>query len=115
MNVMALYITEAHAQDEWPISSSRCNQGMGVVSVNQPKAMEDRLAIARNFVELFDFADVPMWSDSMANEFESQFGAWPLRFYVISKQGVLTYAAMPEQCMFDLFEIRRAMEHELER
>ena len=44
-----VYIAEAHATDEWPISSARCNGGRGPVHIAQPKTADDRIAAARAF------------------------------------------------------------------
>lgn len=110
VNVVALYIAEAHAQDEWPISSSRCNRGRGMVCVQQARTMEERVATAQEFVDIFAFQSVPMYCDAIDNAFERQFGAWPLRFYVVASDGALRYAAMPRDCVYDLTEIRAAMD-----
>jgi hypothetical protein len=45
---------EAHAEDEWPISSSRYNATRGPVRVTQPRAQLQRLALAQRFVQDFD-------------------------------------------------------------
>ena len=46
--------TEAHAQDEWPISSPRYHDKVPVI-INQPKTNEERLDVAQRFVERYQF------------------------------------------------------------
>lgn len=43
------YVKEAHAHDEWPISSGRFNHGNGPVRVDQPTTNTHRLTLARRF------------------------------------------------------------------
>lgn len=109
MNIVSIYIPEAHAQNEWPISSSRCNGGRGIVAVDQHTTMQERRDIASIFVELFDYA-VPMYCDSMDNVFTTVFGAWPLRFYVFGPDGTLKHAAMPMDCVYSLEELQAEMD-----
>ena len=49
-----LYVAEAHAHDEWPINSSRCNGTRGPVCINAPGTTERRVELARAFAS--DFA-----------------------------------------------------------
>jgi len=51
--ILAVYITEAHATDEWPISSSRYSPGGRVVALAQPRTDAARCAAARGFQEEF--------------------------------------------------------------
>eukprot|EP01094_Clydonella_sp_ATCC50884_P026655 TRINITY_DN7386_c0_g1_i1.p3 TRINITY_DN7386_c0_g1~~TRINITY_DN7386_c0_g1_i1.p3 ORF type:complete len:126 (-),score=46.48 TRINITY_DN7386_c0_g1_i1:375-752(-) len=108
--VLALYIAEAHARDEWPISSSRCNRGRGVVSIPQAVTMEQRMAAAAAFVRVFDFQTVPMYCDAVDNAFGHVFGAWPLRFYIVAADGTLRFAAMPQDCVYSLSEVKEALD-----
>ncbi len=48
-----VYIEEAHATDEWPISSSRYTPDDQVVSVEQPKLASERVELAQRFVKMF--------------------------------------------------------------
>lgn len=82
--MLAIYITEAHAMDEWPINSARCNGDRGPVNVLQPTADEERCNLARTFKTNFDFR-VPMVVDPVSNPFDEDFAPWPLRFYILHK------------------------------
>ncbi len=44
---LMVYIAEAHAADEWPISSARFNEGRGAVNIRQHKSNEERIAAAK--------------------------------------------------------------------
>jgi len=110
VDFLCVYITEAHAQDEWPISSSRFNNGKAVI-YNQPRKIEERLSIARDFIQAFNFR-IPMVADTMENQFEAQYSPWPLRFYII-EDGKLMFKAMPKQCTYNLGDIRNWLEERL--
>lgn len=53
VNCLMVYISEAHAADEWPISSSRYNGGRGAVVVAQHRTTAERCAAARAFMADF--------------------------------------------------------------
>ncbi|KAK9867670.1 hypothetical protein WJX84_003907 [Apatococcus fuscideae] len=91
--MLAVYITEAHAMDEWPISSARCNGDRGPVNVLQPSADEERCSLARTFCKNFELR-VPMVVDPVSNPFDVDFAPWPIRFYIIH-QGKLFHKVRP--------------------
>ena len=49
-----VYISEAHAVDEWPISSARCNGDRGVVAIAQPKSTSERCEVAARSVRAWE-------------------------------------------------------------
>jgi hypothetical protein len=107
--VVLVYIAEAHATDEWPISSARFNAGRGAVHVSQPRADADRCALARAFAADFGLADVPMLVDAAQGEqaeaYECAYAPWPLRFHgVVGAR--LGYVAHPRGCSYDLEPLR---------
>ena len=106
--LVAVYIAEAHATDEWPISSCRYNGGRGPVCVAAPRDDGERLALARAFTDDFSFS-LPMLVDavSQGDAFEKAYAPWPLRFYGIDGGGApdafeLGFVAHPWQCSYDL-------------
>lgn len=99
VDFLCVYTAEAHAQDEWPISSPRYHDKVPVI-INQPKTNEERLDVAQRFVERYQF-QWPMVIDPIGEPFDSVYCAWPLRFYVI-ENGVLTYKAQPKDCSYDI-------------
>jgi hypothetical protein len=85
----AVYIAEAHSQDEWPI-------GAQYSSHKQPKAIEERLMLAE---DLLGNVDIPVYCDTMANTFEKEYSAWPLRFLIL-KGGEVTWVSNPSSESF---------------
>lgn len=101
-------MAEAHATDEWPISSARATHDGAPVAVAQPQSTAARAAAAANFVQNFDF-EIRMLVDPVGppedGPFDAAFAPWPLRFYCF-KDGVLRYKAQPRNCTFDIAELR---------
>jgi hypothetical protein len=83
---VTVYIKEAHPTDEWQMSS---NEKEGVC-YPQPKSLEDRVAIARNFVDAFGYS-LPMYVDDVTNAADELYAGWPERLYVIDEQGKIAY------------------------
>ncbi|KAK3250320.1 hypothetical protein CYMTET_40295 [Cymbomonas tetramitiformis] len=104
---LGVYIQEAHAEDEWPISSSRCNGSRGIVSIRQHRGEEERRMVAAQFVEDFGWR-VPMVCDTMDNAFDREYAPWPLRMYVVHG-GTVVYVAQPRKAAFDLSEVREVL------
>jgi len=83
-----VYITEAHAADEWPV-------GARISFTNQTRSVEERRVLATRFATDFGLS-FPLLIDSMANGFMDAFAAWPMRFYIV-KGGKVVLRAMPGQ------------------
>jgi len=98
-----VYIMEAHAQDEWPICSSRCSPGGKKVTYNQPKSIQERISVAKDFMDALQIK-IPMIVDTMDNSFEDLYAAWPLRAYII-RDGRIVYKAQPGENMLAMPEI----------
>ena len=111
-----VYIAEAHAEDEWPISSARHNGGRGVVSVMQTRTLAQRRAAAETLVADFavptcvrpggDGVRVFVDDPERGEPFEQTFAPWPLRFWVVGAGGRITFIAEPTGCSFDLSLLR---------
>jgi hypothetical protein len=66
---------------------------------NQTHTIEERAAVARDFIAHNDY-DFPIMLDvPPKNEFDKLFAAWPLRFYVI-ENGRLTFICEPYGIVF---------------
>ncbi|KAG2494373.1 hypothetical protein HYH03_007430 [Edaphochlamys debaryana] len=63
--VVWVYTAEAHAVDEWPISSGRCNGGRGPVALRQHRTTAERCAAARAFAAGFGLAGMSVLVDPM--------------------------------------------------
>lgn len=105
-----IYIIEAHAQDVWPISSGRFVPSKEPIIINEHQTIEDRLAACEQFVEMYNIgSEFSMVMDSMANEFERKYGAWPLRFYGVN-HGQLEFKPQPAECTYNILDFMAWME-----
>lgn len=101
---LLVYVAEAHAADEWPVGNP--------IRYNQPKAIGERLSIARDFVAKYELAEddgIPLVVDDMRdgvvqqgdpmplqdNPVDSTYAIWPTRFYVV-QGGVVRFKAQPD-------------------
>ncbi|CAF1094552.1 unnamed protein product [Adineta steineri] len=91
MQLLTIYIAEAHARDQWPA-------GKTISCVDQPTILEQRLDNARQFKDKYNF-EMPMLVDSMNNTFHTTYGSWPFRFYVINN-GKLVFKAEPGETTY---------------
>lgn len=85
-----VYIKEAHAEDEWQMDDNVEDD----VCYAQPRTLEDRLRIARDFVQRFDYS-IPLWVDDIADEAKTVYAGWPERLYVIGADGRIAYKGEP--------------------
>ena len=107
-----VYVAEAHAEDEWPISSGRYTTDGCPISLKQPRSAEERIAAAAAFqraygIDLTMFIDPPQPGSDGA--FEAAYAPWPLRFYGCegtAGQWILRYIATPQQCEYSLADLR---------
>jgi len=113
VNTILVYVTEAHADDEWPIGS-RYNS---YPCVKQPRTLAERFNVATQFVEHFgvDVKATPVLLDNpeRSDPFEATYAVWPIRFYVFTPNAsgmCISYKAQPKHGMFDLDHLRRYLE-----
>lgn len=103
-----VYTLEAHAVDEWPISSSRADPSGNPVHIQQHRSLQERLSAARSFSDVFE-VPFPVVIDSMDNSFEALFCTWPFRFYVL-QHGHVAFQAQPKECTYILASLAKALE-----
>jgi len=70
-----VYIEEAHATDVWPLGTKVC--------VNQHKTIEERIEVAKKYLVEERKCKIPVFVDTMENDFDNQFHAWPERFFIL--------------------------------
>lgn len=87
---VTVYIKEAHPEDEWQMDS---NETEGVC-YKQPKTLDERLVIARDFVARHDYG-IPLLVDGIANRADELYAGWPERLYVIDEAGTIVYKGKP--------------------
>jgi len=87
VNFLVVYITEAHAVDEWPVGDP--------LKILQPKSTLERVGVASKFKKDYNLL-LPLLVDSVENTFEQTYSAWPIRFYVAQDFKVL-FKAYPDE------------------
>jgi type I thyroxine 5'-deiodinase len=85
-----VYIKEAHTDDEWQMKD---NETQGVC-YRQPRTLEQRLGIARDFVKRFRY-EIPLAVDRMENGAEQAYAAWPERLFILDEKGTVVYKGKP--------------------
>lgn len=102
-----VYIEEAHATDEWPISSSRYMPDNEVVSVKQPRLVSERVSLAQRFVQTFGLGSElkVLVDDPQGNAFQAAYAPWPIRIYVI-ENGRMEYISSPENSTHNIEELK---------
>jgi hypothetical protein len=72
-NIFFVYILQAHSND-WKVGNFS--------HIDQPKTLVARQTLAQKFVEDFKLT-MPIYIDDMDNSFNTAFGCWPHKSYVI--------------------------------
>jgi hypothetical protein len=84
---LTVYVREAHPTDEWQMKSNVKED----VCYAQPKTLEQRVAIAKDFVQRQKYP-LPFGIDNMNNAADLAYSAWPERLYIIDEHGHVAYA-----------------------
>jgi hypothetical protein len=85
---LTVYVREAHPTDEWRMKSNEKEKDN--VCYAQPKTLEQRVAIANDFIQRFHFP-IPLGVDSMANTADTVYAGWPERVYIVDESGKIVY------------------------
>jgi hypothetical protein len=98
-----IYITEAHADDEWPIGSS--------IQIKQPKTNQQRIYAVNQFIQATQWNQqlIPIYVDFIQNQFDEIYAAWPVRFYIM-KQNQILHIAEPDNASYDMFDLQKKIE-----
>jgi hypothetical protein len=84
------------------------------IVINQPKAFEERREAARILVERLKY-DLPLALDSMDDQAENAYAAWPERLYVVAAGGRIVYRGGLGPFGFDPQEMEQALAAHLAR
>jgi len=122
LQCVVVYIAEAHADDEWPISSARYNRGQEV-HVMQSRTTANRVDQARDFFEKFGYSKLvsetdlenSLWKtvvsqpeEELGNDFglcfEAQYKPWPFRAFGFVNN-VIDFIIEPRECEIDIQQI----------
>jgi len=109
VDVVTVYIIEAHPKDEWAL-----NEGLdeGAACVRQPRNLAERKNAAAAFATRFDFPTDTIVIDNMSNGLSQAYGAEPERLYVISN-GKLAYCGGMGPYHYSPEEVRAFLEKTL--
>ncbi len=101
IDIIVIYISEAHAEDEWPISN--------IYLTPQHKTLEDRLKAAQCFVDSKKFDPRYVFVDSISegsqsSNFESVYAGWPERGYIFFQNKIqyITYGETDASINWDI-------------
>jgi type I thyroxine 5'-deiodinase len=75
---------------------------------DDPKTTEERRELAKEFCDQFDVS-LPILVDSIEDQMESAFAAWPDRIYVIDAKGKIAYKGKPGPFGFKVDEAEQAL------
>jgi ankyrin repeat protein len=108
LNVVIVYVIEAHPQNavcpyKSVVDVTPENERDGILR-NQPKTLEDRLELARDFKRYLRI-DVPIYVDTMENVAWKAFGAAPNIAFVVDRDGIV----QARQGWFDGPEFAKSM------
>eukprot|EP01125_Pyxidicula_operculata_P000370 TRINITY_DN10410_c0_g1_i1.p2 TRINITY_DN10410_c0_g1~~TRINITY_DN10410_c0_g1_i1.p2 ORF type:complete len:121 (-),score=21.55 TRINITY_DN10410_c0_g1_i1:195-557(-) len=98
---IAVYISEAHASDEWKIDGYD-------VCYRQPRTLDEKIKVASDFVKNKNF-QVPLYIDLMDKNAEISYEANPERLYIIC-DGIIMYKGGPGPYGYHLSEIESFLE-----
>jgi len=124
---MVVYIAEAHADDEWPVASSRYNCG-NEVHVLQTKSVSARAEQAQRFFDAFSYTeDNKIWKLLVAPPeedhetgkmelygFEALYKPWPFRAYGFINRKI-DFLPEPHACELRIQEITQWLETKLSK
>lgn len=92
INLIVIYISEAHARDEWPLSNK--------FVINQHKSIEERIKAVNFYIDTYKpiYKDL-IYIDSFLSEenkmnIEKTYSCWPERGFVISQDLKFDYIAV---------------------
>jgi len=97
-----IYCAEAHAEEEWPLSSSKASPTGEVIRLSQTSNTASRIQRTRYFLKLYPFlVESQRWTIAAApptlgtqSTFESLYNPWPLRIYGY-QDGKLAFLSRP--------------------
>jgi len=83
-----IYIREAHPTDGWQVPVNVEEK----ILIPDPKTLEERRKVAQEFAAQFKVS-LPILVDTLDDQLEKAYAAWPDRIYVIDAEGRIAYKA----------------------
>ena len=106
---LTIYIAEAHARDEWWLSTAKDAQDGGKRCIYAHRSIEDRLRVAKKFVNEKSFPS-ELVCDSMEEHIAERYDAWPERLFII-QDGVIVYHGGAGPFGYSLNEVKEWLEN----
>jgi type I thyroxine 5'-deiodinase len=78
------------------------------IVIDQPASFEERRLAAEVLVERLEY-ELPVAIDSMQNQAETAYAAWPERLYVVAKGGRIVYRGGLGPFHFDVEAMEQAL------
>jgi hypothetical protein len=103
-----VYVEEAHATDGWPADDNTKDK----VLYTAHQRLEDRIKVGGVCQETMKIA-FPMLVDEMDNRVEMTYRAWPVRVYIIDKEGKVAWKSLPGPFGFKADLVKPEMERVL--
>ncbi len=99
-----VYVREAHPADGWRV---KINEALGI-AIKEPKTLEDREKIAGICASKLKVS-IPMVIDGMDDAVEKGYAGWPVRTYIVGKDGKIAYKDDPGPRGFKPKEAQKAL------
>ena len=80
VSFICIYISEAHANDEWPIRNKKD------LKIKQHKSLNERINISKELKTKKYNLKWNLYCDNINNDFQNIYSAWPLRVYLINNK-----------------------------
>ncbi len=106
---LTVYISEAHASDEWALPDAEGAGELIPSGIVQPRSLDARAALARCFASRFPGVG-RLVVDSIDNSANRAYAAWPERLYIIV-DGVVVFKSGPGPFGYVLDDVRKWLEH----
>lgn len=103
-----VYIKEAHPEDAWVVADNR----RAGITVQDPMSDSERAELAETCA-LRLVIRMPVLLDGITNEVARQYGGWPDRLYLISKDGRIAFQGELGPFGFKPDELEMAIQKEL--
>jgi len=103
VDFLFVYISEAHACDEWPLGDH--------VVTKKHVTIQDRIKAAQEFLTKTNFP-FPTYCDNIDDKFNELYAAWPERYYILQR-GFVSLVGMPTERGYDRNEMKVALESHL--
>lgn len=100
-----IYITEAHAADIWNIGESAGEL------IESHKNLPERIICINKLKTKFNLT-IPIYADNMNNDFETEYSAWPFRYYII-KNNKFIQIGDPDDSQFDICHLMQFIENNI--